>query len=669
MGFLSPWFLAGLAAVGLPVWLHLLRKHRSTPLPFSSLMFFERHTQSSIKHKRLRYLVLFALRTALVLLLVLAFAHPYIRTSALPSARTGEVTLFVVDNSLSMRAGGRLEEAKRMARSDVAGLHPGQRAQVLALGSRIQAMSDLADDRTALNAGVEAIEPSDARTSYAELVRATRSIAQTLRLPVHVVLYSDLQQSGMPPNFNDLRLNGDIRLDAKTVASKPEPNFVVENVVAPQRVYDAKKTRVLATIAGFETANARRTVTLVLNGRTIETKTVDVPAGGRATAEFLSMDVPYGRNKGEVRIDSADTLPADDSFYFSVERADARHALFVHEAGNARGLLYFRSALDASGQSAFQLDEATVEQVAGMSPSRYSFVVLSDVGALPGGFENELREYVRQGGAVLIALGHLSASRNTIPVAGEAIEGSHYSGREGALFQTASWFDNSHPVVLANNRWEDVKFYQAIHVTPGNARVAVRLSDQTPLVIDQQVGTGRVLVFASTFDNVANDFPLHASFVPFVQQTAAYLGHLEDGASSVMVGSFGELRDAKEQGSAVDVVGPKGDRALSLAESTKAQNIQFVTAGFYDIRRPNGRNELVAVDTDRRESDLTPAAAETLTLWQNTSGAAGTAGGTGGQAENRPVSLWWYVMIGALILAAAESWLGNRHLSVDKEAA
>jgi len=69
VGFLAPWFLAGLAAVGLPIWLHLLKQHKTTPLPFSSLMFFERRTQSSIKHRRLRYLLLFALRTALVALL------------------------------------------------------------------------------------------------------------------------------------------------------------------------------------------------------------------------------------------------------------------------------------------------------------------------------------------------------------------------------------------------------------------------------------------------------------------------------------------------------------------------------------------------------------------------------------------------------------------------
>ena len=76
-----------MAAVGLPVWLHLLRKHRSTPQPFSSLMFFERRTQSSIKHRRLRYLALFALRTLVILLLALAFAQPYINQRVLPASR------------------------------------------------------------------------------------------------------------------------------------------------------------------------------------------------------------------------------------------------------------------------------------------------------------------------------------------------------------------------------------------------------------------------------------------------------------------------------------------------------------------------------------------------------------------------------------------------------
>jgi hypothetical protein len=351
-----------------------------------------------------------------------------------------------------------------------------------------------------------------------------------------------------------------------------------------------------------------------------------------------------------------------------VERSDPRRALFVHEAENPRGLLYFKAALEASGQSAFEIDAANAAQIGNISPSKYAFVVLSDVGSLPGGFENDLRTYVKAGGSVLIALGRQAVARTKVPVSDGKVEGSRYSGREGQMYQTVGWLDSSHPVVLKDDHWEDVKFYQAIRVEPGGARVVAKLSDQTPLLLDQQVGAGHILVFASTFDNIANNFPLKPSFVPFIDRTARYLGKLDVNAPAVLVGSFAELRDAKETGSAVDVLDPKGERVLSLEEATKAQNIQFTQAGFYDIRRPNGRNELVAVNADRLESDLTPAAQETLTLWQNTAnGAAGASEGTT-QTDRKPLSLWWYVMVAVLALTVAESLLGNQHLKVDKEA-
>ena len=672
MGFLTPWFLGGLLAVGLPVWLHLLRKHKTTPTPFSSLMFFERREQSSIKHRRLRYLVLFALRTLLLILIALAFAQPYIQQKLLPVTRAGEITVVAIDNSLSMRAEGRLEQAKRMAKSMVGGLRPSERAEVLAVGARVAAMSEITDDHSPLDSGIDAIEPSDARTSYAELVRSLRSIAQTTKLPLDVHLYSDMQQSGMPANFNDLRLSANVRLETHPINAKPVANFAVENVVAPRRVYDNKKARVLATIAGFNNQRSTRRVTLVLNQRDIETKTVDVPENGRATVEFLSLEAPFGANRGAVRIDSADALPDDDTFYFSVEHVEPRHALFVHEAGNTRGLLYFQNALEASGQSAFAIDPATVDQTANISPAKYAFVVLSDVSGLSPAFENELRSYVRGGGSVLIALGRQAVATAKVPVADARVDGTRYAGREGERFQSAAYLDTSHPSILQDNRWNDVKFYQAIRVNPGNARVAARLTDGTPLLIDQQSGEGHILVFASTFDNLENDFPVHAAFVPFVGQTARYLGRLNDTQAAVQVGSFAELRDSKEKGAAVDVVDPKGERVLSLAEATRAQNIQFTKSGFYDIRRPNGRNEMIAVNSDRHESDLTPAPPETLSLWQNTAqggGPAGPGSGESGEGQQKPLSLWWYAMVAVLALAVAESLLGNTHLSVDKEAA
>ena len=125
----------------------------------------------------------------------------------------------------------------------------------------------------------------------------------------------------------------------------------------------------------------------------------------------------------------------------------------------------------------------------------------------------------------------------------------------------------AHPSVGKAGEWEDVKFYQAVRVDPGKSRVAARLSDETPLLLDKQFGEGRVLVFASTFDNISNDFPLHASFVPFIEQTAQYLGRVDNRQANFMVGSYLELRNAKEQGASIEVLDPEG-RACAFARGS-----------------------------------------------------------------------------------------------------
>jgi hypothetical protein len=153
MGFLAPWFLGGLLAVGLPVFVHLLRRQTTVPKPVSSLMFFEQGTQSSTRHRRLRYYLLFALRTLLVLLLVLVFAQPFFRhKSVLASDR---LLLVVVDDSYSMNAAAgpgetKLDEAKRGALEVLAGRAPAQKAQVIALGGQMRVLTQPVEDAGAL---------------------------------------------------------------------------------------------------------------------------------------------------------------------------------------------------------------------------------------------------------------------------------------------------------------------------------------------------------------------------------------------------------------------------------------------------------------------------------------------------------------------------------------
>jgi hypothetical protein len=563
-----------------------------------------------------------------------------------------------------MRQGDRLARAKQDAIRALSGLHSDDRAQVVAFAAGVRIMSDVTNDTAALRSSIQAVEATDERGSFAELSRTLRSIAQSAKMPVEAHLFSDMQKSEMPSNFADLRLAEGIVLLPDPLVKKREANFTVENVKVPRHVYGGGKVRVQATIAGFGTERATRRVTLVLNGREVDSKTVEVPPNGRATAEFLNLEPPYGLNKGEVRIDGGDNFPADDKYLYSIDRSEPRNVLFVHTDRDERALLYFRTALESGTESEFRIDGVTTDQSANIGLGKYAFVVLSDIAGMPGNFENALREYVRGGGSLLIALGRSAAARTRIPVFDETIRETKYSGREGERFQTAAWLDTAHPSVGKASEWVDVKFYQAVNVDPGKSRVAARLSDETPLLLDKPLGEGRVLVFASTFDNISNDFPIHASFVPFIEQTAQYLGRVDNRQANFMVGSYLELRSAKEQGASIEVLDPKGERPLTLAEATKAQSIRLASVGYYEIHRPNSGRELVAVNPDRQESDLDIIPAETLSLWENTAHGMGTPG-EGGDGERKPHEFWWYVMLAVLAVGIAESLLGNRHLAVE----
>ena len=168
---------------------------------------------------------------------------------------------------------------------------------------------------------------------------------------------------------------------------------MVESVTAPGRVYDPKKARVQAVIASSGADAATRQVSLVLDGKVLESKSVDVPANGRAAVEFLSLESPYGFHRGEVRIEPHDALSADDRFPFAVERdRPAPRALFLHRGGEDRGELYYRSALDAASNSGFVLEPLAADQAGNQSLSKYAFVILSDVGSLPAGLEDKPEE-------------------------------------------------------------------------------------------------------------------------------------------------------------------------------------------------------------------------------------------------------------------------------------
>jgi hypothetical protein len=681
MGFLSPWFLGGLLALGVPVFVHLLKRHITVPRPMASLMFFERGTQSSTKHRRLKYLLLFALRAALLLLLVLAFANPFIRRPA--TDPTGRLLLIVLDNSFSMRAGTRFADAKQQALATLNAKPRSQKAQVIALGGQVQMLTQPIEDMAQLRNALEGIQPGDGHASFGELGRDIRTLGEQTKGPADLHLFSDMQKSAMPANFADMVLPAETKLILHPVAKgNASANWTVASVDAPAELADPKdpkKSRVLAVIAGLNTTAATKNVSLLVNDRTLATKKVDVPANGRATVEFSPLDIGYGFNKCEVKIDSGDSFPLDDASVFAVRRSDPQKVLFVRGLGDTRSELYFGAALGAAAQASFTMQAASAAGTTDLDPSRFAFVVLSDAVSLPSIFERNLQDYVTKGGSVLIALGTGAGHHARIPLWGAEVKDNHDYARGTGNAITVGQVDFTHPALedaqpgRDNGGWAETKILYASVVDPRSARVVARLSDGTPLLLDKQMGEGHVLLFTTGFDNLTNDLPLHPVFVAFVDRASRYLSGTERLSGSRLVDSFVQLRNGNPTAGATasaEVVDPAGKRPLSLKEARTAQAFRLDRAGFYQVRFANGKDAVIGVNPDRLESDLQPMPTDTQQLWSgsNTAAPAEVAQTAAtDEVKYRPIGLWWWVMLLALLVAIAETAFSSGYMGTQRE--
>ena len=665
MGLLAPWFLAGLGLLSLPVYLHLLRRHKSTPQKFSSLMFFERSTTASVRQRKLDYLLLLALRLALLAFIVFAFSRPFVQNQAAAGAEGNKLLVVALDESASMAFGDRMPRARSGAKEVLAGRKGKEKAQVVAFSSKLRMLTEPTDNASALAAAVDSLQAGTGRSSLGDLASALRNLARSSGLPLEVHLFSDLQRTSMPPGFSELRLEGETRLVLHRLASKEEPNWTVETVSAPRRLVDPKQVRVEATIAGFHTPEASKEVVLSVNGKALARKTVTVPASGRTRVEFTGLDAPYGYNRGEVALAQPDGLAADDRAMFAVERADPDKVLFLHGPRSQRSALYFRSALETAEPGLFSVESMPVEAAGNRGLDGYAAVVLSDAGNLPVAFAGALDRYVRQGKGLFVIVGPTAATAGKVPVLGLPIHGSRYESRIGDRFATLGEADLEHPSVRRTERWDGVRFYQAFEIEPKETKVVARLTSGLPILFEGRAGEGRVLVMASTLDNDANDFPVKPAFIPFVVQSTRWLSAVERGASTLTVDDALDLRSEGSPAASVEVVDPDGNHPLTLDEAAKVRSVALDRAGFWEVLRPGGRRELLAVNIDRRESDLAPMPEDSAELWQASPGATGVPGTGAGPKENEPGrwNLWPFVLAVALLAGMLETFVASRHFS------
>lgn len=137
MGFLSPLLLALGAAVAVPLILHLLHRHQGPRIVFPALRYLRRAEKENARRIKLRQLLLMALRLAVLILLVLAAARPFLRRGGAGHEPTA--VAIVLDNSMStgLIVGEErvLDQLKARALETLARARPDDRFWVIRAGS------------------------------------------------------------------------------------------------------------------------------------------------------------------------------------------------------------------------------------------------------------------------------------------------------------------------------------------------------------------------------------------------------------------------------------------------------------------------------------------------------------------------------------------------------
>jgi Mg-chelatase subunit ChlD len=676
MSFLAPLFFVGLAALAVPVLVHLIQRERKRVVEFPSLMFVQKIPYQSVRRRRIRHWFLLLMRAAAMALLIAAFARPFLEGGAAASIGASTVSREVVillDQSASMGYGDHWQRARDAAAGVIRSLGASDKATLVLFARNAEENIRATADRGRLEAALNTAKPTSGATRYGPALKLAESIlARSTLQRKEAVLISDFQRSGWTGS-EDVHFGEGITLTPVSIASDGVANLAVPSVsFARSSFSNQERITVTAGIANRSATAAQNVpVVLEIGGHTIETTTASVPPNASSSVTFQAFTLSEPSVHGVVKAGS-DALPADNTFDFVMTPSQTVSVLVIDGGAAATSTFYLTKALSIGSAPAFQLETVPAARVTPQTLERRSVVVLNDSILPPGLSGGVLKRYVERGGGLLVVFGERSTWPST---EADLLPGTlgRVVDRADGRGATIGFRDNSHPVfeIFKAPRSGDFSAPRILRyrlLEPGpNDRVLARYDDAAVVAAEKRVGTGRVIAWTMPLDDSWSDLALKPVYLPLVHQLVRYLAQYEQISYWSTVGQVVDLSALLKSRADRVVVTPAGERVRVPAD--EAGILELNEHGVYEIRAASSgsaRPDRIAVNLDPAESDLT--AIDPAELVAAVTGRATAATGspletpselTPEESEKRQ-SLWWYLLAAGLVLLAAEMVVANQ---------
>lgn len=645
LGFGAPWMLWGMAAGSIPLIIHLLNKRKYRQTDWAAMRFLLAALKKNKRRIELEQWILLAIRTLLVLLLVMAMARPVLESLA-PALFAGQRShrVLVLDGSMSMTrklaAETRFDRAKSLARQIVKQARRGDLLSVIQMGEPPKVIiGEPSPNLEQVGREIDLLKPSQGATDLTASFASLRRVLESSPLPnKEIIFLTDLQKAtwARPGADNATALKAEIeKLSAAKVrpvlldlGSGAEPNQAVVSLsVLTPVVTVGVPVNVRAQVRNFapQSKPAAR-VRLIVDGQLGPEQTVDLPVAEPVTLNFTQIFRDAGDHVVEVALDD-DMLAADDRRRlvvpvkeklrillvdgdlnpepFAAETDYLAQALSPQESGQEAGAANAPAAQE-SGLPPVALDVVAESRLNSVELALYDVVMMANVSQPSDPEAISLDKYVRSGGGLVVFTGDRVVAegwnsrlavpeRDLLPASiGQSVGDA--AKKTGAFLidplayrhPIVASYEGATPAVTSGLTQVATWQYNKLTRSPDSpARVALAFDSGDPAVVEVARGRGHVVLVATSADSHWSTWPLHPSYPVVMGEVALLAASGRTGEKNSLVGQPIEQSYPSSAGaSAVTLRTPEsGTRELVLRTDGDTSMLRLdppETSGIYE---------------------------------------------------------------------------------------
>lgn len=613
MGFGAPWILWALAAIAIPVIIHLFYFRRYKKVLFSNIQFLQEATVDQKKSGRLKHLLILLCRILAVIFLVLAFALPFFGGNDTQKAPVSRLLIYI-DNTFSMSQidnnRSLLDEAKSIALAIVENLDDEQQVMILtndAGGG--QKSFYLPSEAKKI---IEDIRLSPSAQSIENWNLNTEQLMRDIHIQdVKAVYISDFQKNSLPEKWDSVFVSTTL----VPLGRKQATNISIDSLYLADPILHQDAPNQLIVKVKNQGAAISTQLHLTIQGEITGMKEVELPENGTLTDTLSFHTKGQQWVRGKVTIQDVQ-MEFDNSLYFSVESNSHNKVLLIEEVSSPKTVF-----------QVFQSDPHFI--VTRQHPSSaavtndYSLVVLNETSRIPAALEQQIIDFVQKGGNLYIVPSTNNASEIYRSLLRQLSVGQYAEKRNQSL--SVQEINEQEPVVsiafekLPGNL--DLPKVQSYWTISSSYRVPessiLKFENGRPFIQKYQVEKGLVYLQASSLDVSVNDFSSKTIFAPVVYNFAVVKSRLRPlyytiGQKQLVSGlnisatNNDVLKMTNGQYEIIPPIFPMGQQISIEIPRTMERD------GVYDIWRADQLVTVIACNFDRKESEMKFATAEEL---------------------------------------------------------